>query len=348
MTFISSRLTAAKRIDIEETTLPDAIEDGAVRLRLQTASLCGTDLHYYKQFSNAGFELQRPVTLGHEACARVVDANGSALAEGQLVAINPIIPCGQCEPCARGEINHCTAKRFPGSATTVPHIDGFFRDMFDVPEGCLHPVDDGIDPDHLTFAEPLACAMHAANLTRTGEGERVLVTGAGPMGLLSVVAAKARGATVHVTDIRPDTVELAKAIGAEAGFVVSDGDARPPGGYDAVIEASGAPQAFNQALDQIRKQGRVVILSNIQRSATPIDLHRIMLKEIEVVGSFQFHREFQEALDLIASGEVDFARLIAARFGVSETGDALALMASGKAAGKILIKPTSDTNPPGF
>lgn len=341
MTFTSSRLTAAKQIEIEEGTLSERPEAGMVRLRLQTASLCGTDLHYYKQFSNAGFELQRPVTLGHEACALVVDPNGSSLAEGRLVAINPIIPCGTCAPCKRGEINHCTAKRFPGSATTVPHIDGFFREMFDVPAGCLHPVDDRIDPDHLTFAEPLACAMHAAGLTNATQGERVLVTGAGPMGLLSVVAAKAHGAIVHVTDIRPDTVELAKQVGAEAGFVIGESDARLPGGYDAVIEASGAPQAFNQALDQIKIQGRVVILSNIQRSATPIDLHRIMLKEIVVTGSFQFHREFQDALDLIASGKVDFARLIAARFGIEETGDALALMASGKAAGKILIKPAS-------
>lgn len=107
-------LTAAKTIEVVDQPAPGPVPEGAVRLRLAAASLCGTDLHYYAQFSNAGFQLQNPVSLGHEACGFVEDPNGSGLAKGQLVALNPIMNCQQCDACKRGEENLCTNKKFPG------------------------------------------------------------------------------------------------------------------------------------------------------------------------------------------------------------------------------------------
>lgn len=338
MTYTASQLTAAKQVVTLSYDLPEKPVAGDVRLKLATASLCGTDLHYYKGFENAGFPLRNPITLGHEACAYVTDPNGSDLGVGQLIALNPIIACNTCGPCRAGRENHCENKRFPGSATTVPHIDGFFRQAFDFPSNCCHPVPQHIQPDHLTFAEPLACAMHAVTISGVGPGDRLLVTGCGPMGLLTVVAAIAAGAMVDVTDVRPDAIELAQKIGATDGFIASD--AGPPETtYTAVIEASGAPQAFNTALEAATRGGKVVILSSIQPSPTPINLHRIMLKELSVLGSFQFNKEFRQAIDLIASGTVDFDSLISARFRIDQTGEALSFMAAGKAAGKILLVP---------
>lgn len=338
MTHLATVLSAAGKIDTTERAFPGPVPEGHVRLKLATASLCGTDLHYFRHFSNAGFEMQRPVTLGHEACARVLDGNGSDLAEGLLVALNPIIKCGECANCRAGQENHCTAKKFPGSATTVPHIDGFFQAEFDFPAACCHGVPEGTDPDHLTFAEPLACAMHAVTVSRARSGDRVLVTGGGPMGLLAALAARAIGATVDVTDIRPAALELAREIGASKGFVAG-ADTPPADHYDAVIEASGSPHAFNQALDAVKRRGVVSILSNIQLSETPVHLHRIMLKEITVAGSFQFNKEFREAIALITARPQDVDKLIAARYPLSRTGEALEYMLAGKAAGKILIKP---------
>lgn len=338
MTYFATVLSAAKTIDPAYRNLAGDVPEGHVRLKLATASLCGTDLHYYRHFSNAGFQMQRPVTLGHEACAHVSAANGSTFVPGQLVALNPIINCGSCEKCRADQDNHCTDKKFPGSATTVPHIDGFFQAEFDFPAKCCHAVPEGTNPDHLTFAEPLACAMHSVTVSGVETGQRVLITGCGPMGLLAVVAALTEGLNVDVTDIRPDAVDLALEIGASQGFVASK-ETPPSNHYDAVIEASGSPHAFNQALDAVKRQGRVSILSNIQLSDTPVNLHKIMLKEITVAGSFQFNMEFRKALDLIISGTRDFNQLIAARFPLPRTADALELMLSGKAAGKILIKP---------
>lgn len=340
MTYLSTCLTKAKTIELQEQELPSAIPAREVRLALATASLCGTDLHYYRHFANAGFELNRPVTLGHEACARVVDANDSNLKVGQLVALNPVLNCTVCDNCKSGQENFCTSKRFPGSATTVPHIDGFFREAFDFPASACHPVADDIDPDHLTFAEPLACAMHSVTVSKAGPGTRVMVTGCGPMGLLTIVAAKAVGADVTVSDIREDAVALAKTIGATAGYVANDPALdNLHGSFDVVIEASGSPHAINQSLELVKRQGKLVILSMIQPSTTPINLHRITLKEIDVTGSMQFNSEFKQAVQLVTSGKVDFDRLIAARFPLKDTGAALALMETGEASGKILIKP---------
>lgn len=338
MSQLATVLTAAKSIDLVQRPSNAKIPDGHVRLKLATASLCGTDLHYYKHFENAGFKMNRPVSLGHEACAYVTESNGSNLKTGQLVALNPIINCGHCESCRKGLENHCWNKKFPGSATTIPHIDGFFQEEFDFPANSCHPAGENTKPDHLTFAEPLACAMHSVNVGNIKQSDRVLVTGCGPMGLLAVLAAICTGAQVEVTDVRQSAVDLALEIGASEGFVANEA-ALEINAYDAVIEASGSPYAFNQALDAVKKRGTVSILSNIQLSNTPINLHNVMLKEISVRGSFQFNAEFANAVDLINSNAFDFEKLIAARFALSETQDALELMLSGKAAGKILLKP---------
>lgn len=338
MNMIETKLTAARAVATASQKASDRIPEGHVRLRLAVASLCGTDLHYYAHFANAGFVLQNPVTLGHEACAYVVDPNGSDLREGQLVALNPVMNCQRCEACRRGEENLCTAKKFPGSATTRPHLDGFFRDVIDHPARCCRPVAAHVDPRHLTFAEPMACALHALNKGGVRTDQDVLVTGCGPMGLLAIAGAAARGARVAALDLKPQSVEVARKAGAREGLVAGTFDeAGLEKRFDVVIEASGAIPAFNTALKAVRQKGRVSILSNIQPREAEVALHLIMLKEIEVVGSFQFNREFEEAVQLIERGDVDFQALTERSFSLSQAGDALALMASGEAFGKILL-----------
>lgn len=343
MTYIETKLTAAKKLAIATQTVPNAIPEGHVRLRLAAGSLCGTDLHYYSRFANASFTLKTPVTLGHEACARVIDPNGSELETGQLVALNPIMNCGDCAPCKRGEENLCAAKKFPGSATTVPHLDGFFRDIIDHPARCCRPAAEGVNPRHLTFAEPLACALHALNKGAVTAGQEVLVIGCGPMGLLAVVGAVARGAGVTAIDLRPEATKVALKTGAGEGLAIGEFDETMlEKRFDVVVEASGSISAFNTALKATRPQGRVAILSNIQIAASETMLHLIMLKELEIVGSFQFNREFEEAISLIESCAVDFNVLTAGTFPLAETDDALAHQASGKAIGKIVILGTHE------
>lgn len=338
MTYTKSLLSAAREIQIEPAEMPEEISADCVRLRLATASICGTDMHYFRHFANAGFFLDYPVTLGHEACAYVEHSNGHAFSKDDLVAINPVIECGTCEACLRGDINMCPTKRFPGSATTKPHIDGFFRDYFDFPARCLRRAAPGVCPDHLTFAEPLACAMHSVNRGGVASGQKVLVTGCGPMGLLAAIGAVAKGATVDVFDLKPEAIEAAKRVGAANGWVIgSDDMGYLANAYDVVIEASGSPHAYNQALDAVRKQGVISVLSLIQPSPVPINLHLNALKEITSIGSILFTHEFLDAVDLIERGTVDFDAIIGGRFPVAKTQDACDFMADGHAVGKVLI-----------
>lgn len=340
MRYTKSVLSAARMVDIELAELSDEIEPGYVRLRLATASICGTDMHYYRHFANAGFSLNNPVTLGHEACAYVEDANGHDFDVGALVAINPIIECGNCDACSRGDINMCPTKRFPGSATTRPHMDGFFREYFDFPARCCHPVKQDVSPTHLTFAEPLACAMHSINRGGVAAGHNVLVTGCGPMGLLATIAACARGAIVDVTDLKSEAIEAARAVGARRGWIVGQDDLSEfASQYDVVIEASGSPHGFNHAIDAVRKQGTIAILSLIQPSAVPVNLHVIALKEISTTGSILFTDEYHDALRLIEAGTVNFEAIVGGRYTISQTQEACEFMADGHAVGKILILP---------
>lgn len=340
MLYTKSLLNAARDVQVEQVEMPSDVAPDHIRLRLATASICGTDMHYFRHFANAGFFLDYPVTLGHEACAYVEDANGHDFTTGQLVAINPVIECGTCAACQNGDINMCPTKRFPGSATTKPHIDGFFRDYFDFPARCCHAVAEGTNPDHLTFAEPLACAMHSVNRANIKAGDRVLVTGCGPMGLLATVGAHAKGAEVHVTDLKPEAIDAAKAVGSTKGFVIGKDDmGQLANQYDVVIEASGSPHAYNQALDAVRKQGTISVLSLIQPSEIAINLHLVALKEITCIGSILFTSEFAEAVKLIETGSINFEAITAAHFPVSQTQQACEMMANGVAVGKVLIKP---------
>lgn len=335
---METKLTAARTVVTGPQTVSNSLPDGHVRLRLAAASLCGTDLHYFSHFANAGFVLQNPVSLGHEACAWVDDPNGTDLEKGQLVALNPIMNCEECDACLRGEENLCTAKKFPGSATTIPHLDGFFRDVIDHPARCCRPVAEGVNPMHLTFAEPMACALHSLNKAGVQAGQKVLVTGCGPMGLLAIAGAAARGADVTAIDLRAGAVDVAVKAGANTGLVIGEFDPSTlDKQFDVVIEASGAIPAFNSALQAVRQKGRIAILSNIQMREAEIPLHLIMLKEIEIVGSFQFNSEFEEAVRLIESGAVDFDVLTACIYPLSGLGEALDHMAAGKALGKIVI-----------
>ncbi|MGA9658348.1 MAG: alcohol dehydrogenase catalytic domain-containing protein [Asticcacaulis sp.] len=338
MTYQASKLMSATTIAVEDATMPETIEAGWVRIKLAAASICGTDMHYFRHFGNAGFALEHAITLGHEACGWVEDANGADLKKGQLVALNPIINCGECAQCQKGLVNLCTAKRFPGSALTKPHIDGFFREYFDFPAFCCRPVADSVKPEHLTFAEPLACALHAVNTGHVKAGDKVLVTGCGPMGLLAIVGAASKGAEVSCLDLRPNTVALGQKVGATHGYVGGQDDLSGLNSqFDVVIEASGAPVVFNQAMDFVRKRGIISMLSSMQSSTLPLNLQNIMLKEIQVLGSFQFNKEFEEAVQVIESGKYDFDQMIAGKFGISDTAEAFDLALSGSKAGKVQL-----------
>ncbi|RKF19778.1 L-idonate 5-dehydrogenase [Alginatibacterium sediminis] len=326
-------LDRAQHTEIQMMT-PRTLSEGEVRIKLGAAGICGTDLHYYAAYANSGFEIQSPLTLGHEASGTVSELGPNVVGFeiGDKVAINPVVACGHCLPCRRGQANLCENKRFPGSATTIPHIHGFFREYFEYPASACIKVDPKTSLEELAFVEPLSCSMHAIERAGNLLGRKVLVSGAGPIGVLAAACAKAAGAaSVTCTDLSDDTLAIAAQMGADECINVANHPEQLQryfegnGQFDVVVEASGALPALDNALSAVRRGGTIVLLSNLPAGKVEIRANMIMLKELNFLGTMQFGLEFEKALSLILNRQVDVRPMLSAQFDLADAQQAFEL-----------------------
>jgi L-idonate 5-dehydrogenase len=167
-----------------------------VEVRIEAGGICGSDLHYYFDGGFGTVRLKEPMILGHEIAGLVacVGAEVASIKPGQRVAVNPSRPCGACRYCQEGKQNHCLDMRFYGSAMRFPHVQGGFREVLVCDDTQAVPVPATMSAAKAAFAEPFAVCLHAVNRAGPLLGKRVLVTGAGPIGALTVIAARRAGA----------------------------------------------------------------------------------------------------------------------------------------------------------
>ncbi|WP_340119444.1 L-idonate 5-dehydrogenase [Pelagibius sp. 7325] len=298
---------------------------GQVLVRTAAGGICGSDLHYYHHGGFGAVRLKQPMVLGHEVSGRVAELGPDVaetfpggLAVGDLVAVNPSRPCGACRYCLEGLANHCLDMRFYGSAMPFPHIQGAFREALLVDAAqCVKA--DGVTAGEAAMAEPLSVALHAIRRAGPLLGKRVLVTGCGPIGVLTVLAARRAGAAeVVATDIEDRPLEHAAAAGADrtinvAGNVAREADALAAyaagkGHFDVLCEASGAQPALVAGLGALRPRGVVVQLGLGGDMTLPMT--QVTAKELELRGSFRFHEEFPLAVEMIAKGLIQVKPLI--------------------------------------
>ena len=306
---------AAKDLRIE-----DAHEEtpgpGQVRLRLATGGICGSDLHYYNHGGFGTVRLKEPMILGHEVSAHVesLGPGVSGLTLGQLVAVSPSRPCGTCRFCAEGLQNQCLNMRFYGSAMPFPHVQGAFREILVADATQCIPAD-GLSPGEAAMAEPLAVTLHAT--TRAGQmlGKRVLVTGCGPIGVLSILAARRAGASeIVATDLSDFTLSLAKKAGADRTISMAStpdglsGYTADKGYFDILYECSGAAPALIAAIGALRPRG--IILQLGLGGDMTLPMQAITAKELDLRGSFRFHTEFAVGVGLMQKGLIDVKPLI--------------------------------------
>ena len=306
---------AAKDIRIEEhpEEEPGA---GEVKLRLATGGICGSDLHYYNHGGFGTVRLKQPMILGHEVSATVaaLGAGVQGLEVGQLVAVSPSRPCRTCRYCQQGLHNQCLNMRFYGSAMPFPHIQGAFRETL-VADALQCVPADGLTAGEAAMAEPLAVTLHATK--RAGEmlGKRVLVTGCGPIGVLSILAARRAGAAeIVATDLSDFTLSLAKQCGADR---VINSKQEPDaltaysadkGTFDILYECSGAAAALVSGIAALRPRGIIVQLGIGGDMALP--MLTITAKELDLRGSFRFHEEFSVGVELMRKRLIDVRPLI--------------------------------------
>lgn len=314
---------------------------GMVRLGFGAAGICGSDMHYFRHARTGDFVVKSPLVLGHEIAGTVLETGEGVegLRAGTRVSVNPSRWCGTCRSCAAGRPNLCENIYFMGSASRTPHMQGGFATVFDaVPAQCV-PIPDHVSFEAAALAEPLAVALHAAGRAGTLPGGKAFVLGAGPIGLLTMLAAHSRGMIeVDVADIEAAPLAFAARLGAAATHdLAANPEALAGAAYEVVFEATGAPAGLAAALRAVRRGGIVVQIGNLPGGTIPVPANAIMAKEIDLRGSFRFGGEFHDAVRMIAEGAIDVAGIISARRPLASAPDALRLALDRSRSMKVVL-----------
>ncbi len=330
---------------LDEWTAAEPPGPGEVAVRIGAGGICGSDLHYYHHGGFGTVRIQHPMILGHEIAGTVsaVGPGVTRVAAGDRVAVSPSAPCGHCRYCLEGLAQHCLDMRFYGSAMRNPHVHGGFREQLVCQEDQAHPLPAGTDLTEAAFAEPLAVCLHAARQAGPLLGKRVLVSGCGPIGALSVLVARHGGAReIVVTDLLDEPLALARRVGADRTVNMAAepnglaGFTQDKGYFDVVLEASGAGPAIAAACAAARPQAVLVQIGN-GGAETALPLNMVVAKELTLRGTFRFHEEFAWAVGFIGSRRIDVRPLLTAVLPAAEAGRAFDLASDRKQAMKVQL-----------
>lgn len=275
---------------------------GQVVVEVHAAGVCGTDLHLLSD----EYPSRPPVVMGHEVAGVVIELGDGVDAAwlGARVAIETQHQDCRCEFCRSGRRNLCENRHSMGS-----WVDGGFAERVAAPADLLHRIPDHVPLTHAGLGEPLACAAHLLlDPPLVSAGDRVLITGPGPMGLLCAQVARASGGQVVVSGLPQDAARL--AVATQLGFTVAEAAVEP--GFDLVVECSGSAGGARVALDAVRKGGRYVSVGIHGRDITiPFDV--VLYKELTVTSGFAATREsWRRAMRLLEAGLIDLGPLISA------------------------------------
>jgi L-idonate 5-dehydrogenase len=340
---LSCVIRGAHDLQVEERERPHP-KAGEVLVRLGAGGICGSDLHYYHDGGVADFRLREPMILGHEVAGEVVAIGPgvTALNVRDRVAVNPARYCGVCEHCRSGRPNLCPEVRFFGSASRFPHVQGGFAEFFCAAETqCIRLTTD-IPFPVIACAEPLSVALHAANQAGKVTGKRVLITGAGPIGLLLALVARYAGAReIAITDRIQAPLEVALHMGADRAINVAETPAalrdvsNQIGGFDVALEASGAPPALVDCVESVKPGSRIVQVGMLSSATMP--LGRLVARELELVGTFRFHDEFAQAVELLERGRIEVDALITERLPLARAQEGFELASDRRRSIKVSL-----------
>jgi L-iditol 2-dehydrogenase len=342
-----ARLYAPGDLRVEDLPVPEA-GPGDLVIQVRTCSTCGTDA---KIFRFGHHHISLPRVLGHEVAGEVTEV-GSGVgnwSEGDRVQIIAAIPCGVCHYCRKGQHTVCEDLESIGY-----QYDGGFAEFMRVPAKVLAV--DGVHriPDHVPFeeaslTEPLACVLNGQELAQVGEGDAVVILGAGPIGCLHVRLARARGAkTVVLVDVNQGRLDLAARAEPDAAIDSTKDDPidairkmTDGRGADVVITATGVGQAQEQALEMTAPRGRISLFGGLPKDDSTIrfDSNLVHYGEISVFGAYgSAPRHNREALSLIADGKVRVDDLITHRMPLADVHKAIETVISGDGL-KVVIEP---------
>ena len=304
-------------VDIRELPVPVA-QPGWVVIAPVGTGVCGTDLHLIAgDYPHGRF----PVVPGHEFAGYVteIDAGVSGFAEGDYVGVNPNISCGRCDLCRAGATNLCVDIRPVGVA-----IDGSCAEYVTVPENIVHRLDTAIDHRAAPLIEPFACVLHALERVPDWRDDEIVVFGAGSIGLMAVILARAEGAA-GVRVVEPNATRRAAAL--ELGAIEAAGSAAELGRavFDIGIDASGHPAAIGQAIAALGPRGRLIQMGVASpTAAVPLSPYEVFAKELSIIGSNSLAEKYPESAERMVDLQGALISLVTATFPLEQYEDALA------------------------
>lgn len=326
---------------VERVPLAPPLPDEAL-VDITYGGICGSDLHYWRHGAAGESVLRAPMVLGHEVVGRVARAaaDGSGPAVGTRVAVHPATPGpgdGSRYPADRPNLS--PGGSYLGSAARYPHCDGAFAEQAVLPTRMLRPLPDALSWEVAALTEPASVAWHALARARDVAGRRVLVVGAGPIGLLVVAAARTLGAAeVVAVDLHPAPLALAGQLGATATIAATDADALAAVDADVVLESSGSPRGLATAVRGATRGGRVVMVGLLPTGEQPALISLAIARELELVGSFRFVDEIDEVIARLADGSLAVGPVVTHRFPLDRALEAFATAADATRSSKVLLR----------
>ncbi|MFD1714288.1 NAD(P)-dependent alcohol dehydrogenase [Amnibacterium flavum] len=325
-------------VRLEDVPTPPLDAD-QVLIQIAAVGVCGSDVHYFHEGRIGDFIVEEPMILGHEASGTIV-AVGSGVSPdrvGERVSIEPQRACRVCEQCKRGAYNLCPFMEF----YATPPIDGAFAQYAVIQSDYAYAIPDSMSLDAAALCEPLSVGIWSNQKAGTRPGSRVLISGAGPIGIVILQVALAFGASeVIISDIAANRLEVATRFGATRVIDPRAEDiASLELDVDVFIDASGAQPAVRAGILALKPGGRAVLVG-MGADEYPLPVSRIQARELEVTGVFRYANTWPLAIELVASGKVDLDALVTARFGLDDVEEALAAATDPQAL-KVIVEPNA-------
>ncbi|HLT66854.1 MAG TPA: NAD(P)-dependent alcohol dehydrogenase [Microbacterium sp.] len=320
------------RIEIQSVDEPTPGPREAV-VQIEAVGVCGSDTAYFTVGRIGDWVVDGPIILGHECAGKViaVGSDVTRVAVGDRVAIEPGTPCRDCRDCMAGRYHLCPDLVF----FATPPYDGSLVQRMAIDERQLFRMPDSMSYEEGALCEPLSVGIWACRRAGLEPGDRVLVTGAGPVGLLAAQAARAFGAnSVTVTDIADFRLDMARELGFDVERV-GEGTSRD---FDVLLECSGAPTALADGLWRLRTNGRAAMVG-MPKQDVALALSRLNVNELTIGLVNRYAHTWPIAIELISSGRVDVSSLVTHRFPLDETADAIMLARNVPDSVKAIIAP---------
>jgi len=326
-------LTGIRQMEMKEVSTPALLNDRDVRIKMKTLGVCGSDIHYYVSGKIGSQVVNYPYTVGHEGAGEVeaVGKGVTMVKPGDRIAIEPAMPCWECDQCRAGRAHTCRNLRFlgcPGQA------EGSLSEYIVMPETSCFKIPDHMSYDEAAISEPLAIGLYAVKQSIPMKGAKVGILGFGPIGMSVMLPALALGASeVYVSDKIDERLKIAQENGAvltanpEREDVVEKITGKVPELLDVVFECCGQQDAIDNAVDLLKPGGKLMVIGipEFDRWSFPVDKSRH--KELCIQNVRRQNEAVQPALDMMAEGEISVSAMTTHRFSFEKSKEAFDLVA---------------------